>query len=224
VEETERTNRAQRRAAQTRASLLVASRQLLSERGFTNVTISDITDRADVALGSFYNHFEHRDNMITTVMDQARKSQRDLVLKVLDQLGTEGYGPMCSIVVASVHRATLDPEFAGLIYNAALHRLWPDQDQLRAVRGAATIALAESDVAVSVNFITALIGWSSGMMMSPGFGANFENPQHMLSETVSGMLRIVSASSNDTELWVKRSLDVPLDLSISENGNHPSDS
>jgi len=170
-----------------------------------------------VALGSFYNHFEDRDNMITTVMDQARKSQSDFVIGVLDQLGTESYGPMCSIVVASVHRATLDPEFAGLVYSAALHCLWPNEDQLEAVRVAATIALAESGGAVSVDFITTLIGWSSAMMMNPGFSANFENPQHMLSETVSAVLRVVGASCNDTELWVKRSLDVPFDLSTSED-------
>jgi len=217
VEKTEGTNRAQRRAAQTRASLLVSSRQLLSERGFTHVTISDITDRADVALGSFYNHFDDREHMITTVMDQARKCQNELVCKILDQLGTEGYGPMCSFVVASVHRANLDPEFAGLIYNAALHRLWPDENQLQAVRGAATLALTESHEAVSVDFITALIGRSSGMIMSPDFGLNFENPQQMLCETVSVMLRVVSASSDDIDLWVKRCLDVPFDLSISED-------
>jgi AcrR family transcriptional regulator len=45
-----------RRKAATRAALVRAARELLVEVG-SEVSVQAITDRADVALGSFYNHF-----------------------------------------------------------------------------------------------------------------------------------------------------------------------
>jgi AcrR family transcriptional regulator len=50
--------RLERRKARTRRKLIDAARQLLAERGTTDVSIQDITELADVGFGSFYNHFE----------------------------------------------------------------------------------------------------------------------------------------------------------------------
>ncbi len=50
-------DRHSRRKAATRAALVRAARELLVEDG-PDVSVQAITDRADVALGSFYNHFE----------------------------------------------------------------------------------------------------------------------------------------------------------------------
>jgi AcrR family transcriptional regulator len=49
--------RLDRRKARTRRALLDAARVLMVERGTTDVSIQQITDRADVGFGSFYNHF-----------------------------------------------------------------------------------------------------------------------------------------------------------------------
>jgi AcrR family transcriptional regulator len=49
--------RAGRRRARTRAALVGAAQRILAERGTTEVAVQDITDEADVGLGSFYNHF-----------------------------------------------------------------------------------------------------------------------------------------------------------------------
>jgi AcrR family transcriptional regulator len=50
------TGRHSRRKAATRAAIVGAARELLAEDG-TDVSVQAITERADVALGSFYNHF-----------------------------------------------------------------------------------------------------------------------------------------------------------------------
>ncbi|MEI2809643.1 MAG: hypothetical protein V9F00_05425 [Nocardioides sp.] len=48
--------RGERRRAKTRAALIGAAQQLIAEDR-TNVAVLEITELADVGLGSFYNHF-----------------------------------------------------------------------------------------------------------------------------------------------------------------------
>lgn len=53
--------RANRRKRETRARLLRAAFDLMAERGKDAVAINEITEAADVGLGSFYNHFDSKD-------------------------------------------------------------------------------------------------------------------------------------------------------------------
>lgn len=50
-------DRHERRKAATRAALVQAARDLVAEQG-ADVSVQAIADRADVGLGSFYNHFD----------------------------------------------------------------------------------------------------------------------------------------------------------------------
>ena len=52
-------NRLDRRKARTRAALIRAAQTLIAQ-GRTNVPILEITQAADVGMGSFYNHFENQ--------------------------------------------------------------------------------------------------------------------------------------------------------------------
>ena len=49
--------RLDRRKARTRAALVTSAREMLAREGGTDASIQEITERADVGLGSFYNHF-----------------------------------------------------------------------------------------------------------------------------------------------------------------------
>lgn len=60
--------RSERRRAQTRASLLSAAADLFAEKGVGETRISEITDRADVGAGSFYNHFEDKDAIVQALL------------------------------------------------------------------------------------------------------------------------------------------------------------
>lgn len=66
----EKSDRGTRRKVKTRAKLLVASRKLLAAKGLEAVSIQDITDEADVGLGSFYNHFESKMDVLKAVADE----------------------------------------------------------------------------------------------------------------------------------------------------------
>jgi len=61
--------RVDRRKQRTRAALLAAARQFLAE-GRSNVSIQQITDAADVGFGSFYNHFESKEQLFEAVVEE----------------------------------------------------------------------------------------------------------------------------------------------------------
>ena len=70
-------NRVDRRKQRTRSALLRAARRLLAEDR-TNVSIQEITDAADVGFGSFYNHFESKDELFEAAVTQTLQAYVDL--------------------------------------------------------------------------------------------------------------------------------------------------
>jgi AcrR family transcriptional regulator len=64
-------SRAVRRQAKTRADLIRAAGEIIAERGLGGLRISDITSRADVAFGTFYNQFKTKDDVVEAVVAEA---------------------------------------------------------------------------------------------------------------------------------------------------------
>ena len=60
---------AQRRAA-TRQKLIDAIRELIFQKGYSQVDILDITERANVSRGAFYIHFKGKEDCVRAVMEQ----------------------------------------------------------------------------------------------------------------------------------------------------------
>jgi AcrR family transcriptional regulator len=56
--------RRERRAAETRLRLFRCALHLFSERGFSNVTVEDITESADVGKGTFFNYFDSKEHVL----------------------------------------------------------------------------------------------------------------------------------------------------------------
>ncbi|WP_062991376.1 TetR/AcrR family transcriptional regulator [Nocardia anaemiae] len=77
-------NRLERRKARTRAALVSAAQSFLAA-GKPNVPILEITQAADVGMGSFYNHFHSREDLFHAAIEEAL----DLHGATLDVL-TEG--------------------------------------------------------------------------------------------------------------------------------------
>ncbi len=78
--------RGARQRAQTRAALIKAAQRLLAEDR-AHVAILEITQLADVGMGSFYNHFESREQLFEAAVDDALEQQGaflDLVTTDLD--------------------------------------------------------------------------------------------------------------------------------------------
>src|SRR5215469_6852987 len=80
-QEEARPSRLERRKARTRAALVSAAQSFLAA-GNENVPILEITQAADVGMGSFYNHFDSKEELFQAAVEDAL----DAFGSVLDQL------------------------------------------------------------------------------------------------------------------------------------------
>ncbi len=108
-------NRLDRRKARTRAALIRAAQTLIAE-GRTNAPILEITQAADVGMGSFYNHFETKEQLF----DAAFESVLDAYGQLLDQVTADIEDP--AEVFASSFRLTgrlyqREPELSRVLLN-----------------------------------------------------------------------------------------------------------
>jgi AcrR family transcriptional regulator len=65
----QRVNRVERRKQRTRAALIEAAQGFIAA-GKLNVTVLDITQAADVGIGSFYNHFGTKEQLFQAAIDE----------------------------------------------------------------------------------------------------------------------------------------------------------
>src|SRR5262252_5275841 len=59
-----RSDRRQRRGAQTRERLFRAALDVFARKGFAESTVEDITETADVGKGTFFNYFPSKDHIL----------------------------------------------------------------------------------------------------------------------------------------------------------------
>jgi AcrR family transcriptional regulator len=71
-------NRLDRRKARTRAALIRAAQTLIAE-GRTSAPILEITQAADVGMGSFYNHFETKEQLFDAAVEDVMDSYGQLL-------------------------------------------------------------------------------------------------------------------------------------------------
>jgi AcrR family transcriptional regulator len=75
-------NRMDRRKARTREALLRAGLQLFGARSVDGVSIDEIVGAADVAKGSFYNHFQDKEALAQEIGRHVRQVVEELVAEI----------------------------------------------------------------------------------------------------------------------------------------------
>lgn len=106
--------RGDRRRARTRHKLIGAARALLSEPGYAERSIAQITEAADVGLGSFYNHFDSKEELYTAAVNEVLDEHGAL----LDATSPADPDPARSLAVAIRSTARLvltHPEMAQIL-------------------------------------------------------------------------------------------------------------
>ncbi len=106
--------RVQRRQARTRAALLAAARQLFAARGMEHTTIAQIAEHADIAIGSFYNYFQTKEELLDALLEEELSQQ--LALLELRQARVEDPAEKISIAHRHLVRAAQsDSDWAWLL-------------------------------------------------------------------------------------------------------------
>lgn len=81
-------NRLERRKMRTRAALIGAAQRFIAA-GKLNVPVLEITQDADVGMGSFYNHFDSKEQLFQAAVNEVL----DVYAELLDRLGGAGEDP-----------------------------------------------------------------------------------------------------------------------------------
>ena len=64
-------SRAQKRAKRTRNKLKEAALDAFSEKSIDAVTVEEITEKADVGKGTLYQHFDDKEEIVITLVEEA---------------------------------------------------------------------------------------------------------------------------------------------------------
>lgn len=108
--------RSERRQERTRNDLLAAGRALIAEHGVGGLRVLQITERADIALGSFYTYFSDKDALVEAIVSDSFREIAETVLTG----GPDDEDPAVAVSAAVrkiVGLAFENPEFARLVVN-----------------------------------------------------------------------------------------------------------
>ena len=208
--------RSQKRAQRTLRSLLEAGEHVFGANGLQQVTIAEITDRADVALGSFYNYFENRDALLDAVLDEAFESQLKLS-RIMLRDDTSPANRLTSAIASQIHRARLDPAWASFSDSAALGRRWPHEDwRTKALetieRGRALGVFEIDDVAWTAELVLAL----SRSIFDPVNRGRSWSLEDELTAVLNSLFRLVGAPADIADEEIAWAVAMPIDLDLVE--------
>lgn len=74
-------------AEERRAQIIAATAEAISDKGYANATLTEITERAGVAKGLLWHYFEDRDDLMRQTLHQVAAEIRDAVVEGLDPQG-----------------------------------------------------------------------------------------------------------------------------------------
>jgi len=69
----ENVSRRERKKFETEQKLIKAAIALVSEKGLFDVTVEQITERADVGKGTFFNYFPSKEHLLASIFDSKRE-------------------------------------------------------------------------------------------------------------------------------------------------------
>ena len=71
--------RSARRRKQTRRDLLAAARTLFATKGYQQTKVSDISDAADVGVGTFYLHYDGKEALFLELVEETTRQLKEAV-------------------------------------------------------------------------------------------------------------------------------------------------
>ena len=116
-------NRFERRRSETRQSLVRAARAILAESGDTGTSVRTIAERADVGVGSFYNHFTCKpdlfDAAVTDALEEYSRAVDERLCGLDDPAERLAGGVRFSARLAGAH-----PEIMRILRHSGLGRIY----------------------------------------------------------------------------------------------------
>jgi AcrR family transcriptional regulator len=148
-------SRGDRRRARTRQSLVDAAVRLMADGRGDRASIHEITDAADVGLGSFYNHFASKEELFESATEEVLERWGQMI-----DTGCAGLEDPAEVFAVSLRRsgrlAWTHPEIAGFITGSGLDLLDAPRGlgpralrDIRAGQAAGRFTMADAEIALS---------------------------------------------------------------------------
>jgi AcrR family transcriptional regulator len=118
-------SRVERRKAQTRQKLLDAARVMLADGTAQRASVQDITEAADVGLGSYYNHFTSKDELFVAAVADVLEESGALLERFSSELDDPAAAFAQSVRLA-IRVARNRPQFAQILVRHGLTYLGSD--------------------------------------------------------------------------------------------------
>ena len=205
--------RTERRRARTRESLVTAARGLIAENGVSGLRVGEITERADVALGSFYNHFESKDEVVEAIVSDTVRAIAAANTPLIESL--EDPAEAASVSYRRfVRLADEDPELARLLVNldraeARSESMLVPEAQKTLERGVVTGRFEIADTSVA---LTTIIGGAVAVIQGV---LEKRLPPDADIPAAQGMLRSLGIPAGEAREIAARELP---DMGQNENG------
>ena len=129
-------SRFERRKKETHKRLIQSAVELIIEKGYQDVTIQDITDRADYSRATFYLHFDDIEGLVWEYFDSVWKDHAALAARLQGETGQDKpplyYEILADFLLAQENRAFYQVIFSGsspaTIYDETKHSLVADME------------------------------------------------------------------------------------------------
>lgn len=129
-------DRRERKRQETRTALLESALALVRQRGVYGTRVEDITERADVGKGVFYNYFDSKDAVVAALLlDGVDMLQRDYIAPAMAREPGDEAAKISNLVLAHDRFFGEHPEYSLLFHQArgVLQLGQSGVEQLRAV-------------------------------------------------------------------------------------------
>ena len=147
--------RLDRRKARTRQALIDAAIRLIAEGRGERASVQEITDAADIGFGSFYNHFESKDQLFETASSEVLERWGRMIDRASAGI-TDPAEVFSTSLRLSARLSWTHPEVARFITGAGLDLLDAPgglapraMRDIRAGQAAGQFSMADTEVALS---------------------------------------------------------------------------
>lgn len=214
-------NRAERRRRETHQRLVDALRDELAETGLDATTVQAVTDRADVALGTFYNHFDDKDAAIHALAAlelaklRATRASIDGDVERLPRL-------LSTTVAITVRRAAIDGPWIRCLHALSSGGYWPGRGGGERYLTMITEASEAGDIrptdpefgaAVLASLLTTLIEHVA-------LGRAAERPDQAIDDILRTLLGAIGVDPARVDEEVKYALSLPTDQLVGDGVAH----
>lgn len=116
-------SRRERRKEETRLKIIQAALALLSEKPFDQITVEEITERADVAKGTFFRYFPTKESILVAYVQDLVEEVHTQIHQIVEQEGMTRQGSAW-VILLQIAKSVASAEGRSRIFSRTLFSVY----------------------------------------------------------------------------------------------------